>query len=157
LLSYKPPYHLFYPHTVIYEMFRAVCPRYLSTSSPLCMAGAVLRTQGSKRYRFPNDVEVPEVKIGCEPRIGHALIMKDRWPKRLLCPTKMQTCAVENIAVTTVRRVSMTTARNSLFDHLGQMQTDTHAECAAQSGACFGACCVRQCLLAARDALTWML
>jgi hypothetical protein len=47
-----------------------------------------------------DDVEVSEVKIGCEPRIDHALIMKDRWPKRLLCPTRMQTCAVENIAVT---------------------------------------------------------
>jgi hypothetical protein len=25
-----------------------------------------------------DDVEVPEVKIGCEPRIGHVPIMKDR-------------------------------------------------------------------------------
>src|ERR1017187_3238937 len=29
-----------------------------------------------------DDVEVPEVKIGCEPRIGHVSIMKDRWLKR---------------------------------------------------------------------------
>jgi len=27
-----------------------------------------------------NDVEVSEVKIGCEPGIGHVLIMKDRLP-----------------------------------------------------------------------------
>jgi hypothetical protein len=31
-----------------------------------------------------NDVEVSEVKIGCEPGIGHVLIMKDRLPWRLL-------------------------------------------------------------------------
>jgi hypothetical protein len=47
-----------------------------------------------------DDVEVPEVKIGCEPYVGHALIMKNRWPKRLLCPARMQTHAAENIAVT---------------------------------------------------------
>ena len=31
-----------------------------------------------------DDVEVPEVKIGCEPSIGHVPIMKDRLPGRLL-------------------------------------------------------------------------
>jgi hypothetical protein len=31
-----------------------------------------------------NDVEVSEVKIGCEPGIGHVFIMKDRLPWRLL-------------------------------------------------------------------------
>jgi hypothetical protein len=31
-----------------------------------------------------DDVEVPEVKIGCEPGIGHVPIMKDRLPGRLL-------------------------------------------------------------------------
>src|ERR1035437_6878573 len=31
-----------------------------------------------------NDIEVSEVKIGCEPGIGHVLIMKDRLPWRLL-------------------------------------------------------------------------
>jgi len=31
-----------------------------------------------------NDIEVPEVKIGCEPGIGHVPIMKDRLPGRLL-------------------------------------------------------------------------
>ena len=30
-----------------------------------------------------DDVEVPEVKIGCEPGIGHFPIMKDRLPWRL--------------------------------------------------------------------------
>ena len=30
-----------------------------------------------------NDVEMPEVKIGCEPRIGHVSIMKDRLPWQL--------------------------------------------------------------------------
>jgi hypothetical protein len=29
---------------------------------------------------------VPEVKIGCEPGIGHVPIMKDPLPKRLLGP-----------------------------------------------------------------------
>jgi hypothetical protein len=48
-----------------------------------------------------DDVEVPEVKIGCEPGVGHVLIMKDRLPKRLLCPARMQTRGVENIAVKT--------------------------------------------------------
>jgi hypothetical protein len=46
-----------------------------------------------------DDVEVPEVKIGCEPHIGHAPIMKDRLPWRLLCPARMQTRAADNIAV----------------------------------------------------------
>ena len=36
-----------------------------------------------------DDVEVPEVKIGGEPRIGHVSIMKDRLPKRLPCPAVM--------------------------------------------------------------------
>lgn len=31
-----------------------------------------------------NDVEVPKVKIGCEPSIGHVSIIKDRLPGRLL-------------------------------------------------------------------------
>jgi hypothetical protein len=48
-----------------------------------------------------NDVEVSEMKIGCEPGIGHVPIMKDRLPWRLLCPARMQTRAVENIAVRT--------------------------------------------------------
>jgi len=30
-----------------------------------------------------DDVEVPEVEIGCEPGIGHVLIMKDPLPWRL--------------------------------------------------------------------------
>jgi hypothetical protein len=42
---------------------------------------------------------VPEVKIGREPRIGHVLIMKDSWPKRLLYPARIQTRGAENIAV----------------------------------------------------------
>jgi len=44
-----------------------------------------------------DDVEVPKVKIGCEPHIGHALIMKDRWPKRLLCPVRIQTRTAETL------------------------------------------------------------
>ena len=36
-----------------------------------------------------DDVEVSEVKIGCEPGIGHVPIMKDRWLKQLLCPVRM--------------------------------------------------------------------
>jgi hypothetical protein len=48
-----------------------------------------------------DDVEVPEVKIGGELRIGHVPIMKDRLPKRLFCPARMQTREAENIAVTT--------------------------------------------------------
>src|ERR1035437_2358382 len=48
-----------------------------------------------------DNVEMPEVKIGGEPRIGHVPIMKDRLPKRLLCPARMQTHAAEEIAVTT--------------------------------------------------------
>jgi hypothetical protein len=43
---------------------------------------------------------VPEVKIGCEPGIGHVPIMKDRLPWRLVCLARMQTRAAENIAVT---------------------------------------------------------
>jgi hypothetical protein len=38
---------------------------------------------------------VPEMKIGCEPGIGHVPIMKDRWLKRLLSPARMQTHAAE--------------------------------------------------------------
>jgi hypothetical protein len=37
-----------------------------------------------------DDVEVNEVKIRCELRIGHVPIVKDRLPKRLLCPARMQ-------------------------------------------------------------------
>src|ERR1035437_818429 len=48
-----------------------------------------------------DDVEVSEVEIGCEPRIGHRPIMKDRLQKRPLCPARMQTCTRKNIAVTT--------------------------------------------------------
>ena len=47
-----------------------------------------------------DDIEVPEVKIGCEPGIGHVPIMKDRLPWRLPCSTRMQTHAAEKIAVT---------------------------------------------------------
>jgi hypothetical protein len=39
-----------------------------------------------------DDVEVSEVKIGCEPSVGHISIMKDRWPWRLFF-------AAEKIAV----------------------------------------------------------
>jgi hypothetical protein len=47
-----------------------------------------------------DDVEVPEVEIGCEPGFGHVLIMKDSWPKLLLCPARMKTLAAESVAVT---------------------------------------------------------
>ena len=36
-----------------------------------------------------DDVEVPEVKVGREPRIGHSPIMKDRLEKRPFCPARM--------------------------------------------------------------------
>ena len=58
----------------------------------------VLRSEGS--VAIADDVEVPEVKIGCEPGIGHVPIMKDRLPWRLPCSTRMQTHAAEKIAVT---------------------------------------------------------
>ena len=43
-----------------------------------------------------DDVEVPEVKIGCEPGIGHVPIMKDRLPKRLPCPARMNKESLRN-------------------------------------------------------------
>ena len=48
-----------------------------------------------------DDVEVSEVKIGCEPGLGHVPIMKDRLPGRLLlcgikdrsgCPPRRSCC-----------------------------------------------------------------
>src|ERR1035437_4145060 len=47
-----------------------------------------------------DDVEVPEVKIGCEPRIGHIPIMKDRLLERGRCPAGIQTSTREDTAVT---------------------------------------------------------
>jgi hypothetical protein len=67
----------------------------------------VLRSEGS--VAIADDVEVPEVKIGCEPGIGHVPIMKDRLPGRLLlcgikdrsgCPPRRSCCqpgSVQNV------------------------------------------------------------
>ena len=48
-----------------------------------------------------NDVEVPEVKVGREPRIGHISIMKDRLLERRLCPGSIQIRTREDTVVTT--------------------------------------------------------
>jgi len=48
-----------------------------------------------------DDVEVPEVKIRREPRIGHISIMKDRLLERRLCPGSIQIRTREDTVVTT--------------------------------------------------------
>jgi hypothetical protein len=44
---------------------------------PICDVRIHLFRARKRTIAIADDVEVPEVKIGCEPRIGHASIMKD--------------------------------------------------------------------------------
>ena len=66
---------------------------------PICDVRIHLFRARERTIAIADDVEVPEVKIGREPRIGHVPIMKDSWPKQLLNPARMQTRGAENIAV----------------------------------------------------------
>jgi hypothetical protein len=66
---------------------------------PICDVRIHLFRTRKRAIAIADDVEVPKVKIGCEPGIGHVSIMKDRWTKRLLCPVRMQTRTAENIEV----------------------------------------------------------
>jgi len=67
----------------------------------LCAQNATIHLFRARKRAIAvaDDIEVPEVKIGCEPGIGHVSIMKGRWPKLLLCPARMETRTAENIAV----------------------------------------------------------
>ena len=67
---------------------------------PICDVRIHLFRTRKRAIAIADDVEVPKVKIGCEPSIGHVPIMKDSWPKLLLCPARMKTLAAESVAVT---------------------------------------------------------